>query len=140
MRPAARVRVLTMAGVRGIEALDALAGLLGNLEATLIREAVPPMAAEIGATAQAQWSAGKGPDGKAWPRNKDGSIPLRTVTAAIRFVARGRRIVASADEVIQYHREKRPVFPEGDIPGPWLKAAERALGKTVTAIFKRARG
>lgn len=128
-----------MAGVSGIDKLDALVELLGNLEQTIAKEAVPAMAESIGSTAAGQWSSGRGPDGKAWPRNKDGSVPLLSVTSAIRFVARGRRIVASADEVIQYHREKRPVFPEGDVPGPWLKAAEKALTKTIAAVASRVR-
>jgi hypothetical protein len=108
--------------------LDQLATYFRNLGSLAKTQGVDAAAKAVGDVAKGQYAAGKGPDGQAWPRNKDGSIPLQGPTSEIRFRGEGGAIKATAPDVLQYHQENRPVFPpNGQLSEPWIKAADRAL-------------
>jgi hypothetical protein len=123
-----------MSGITGdFAALDGLIRQYGDA-ANAVTRALVVAAPKIQAQARANYASNKGPDGAAWPRNKDGTAPsLARPAAAVTFTASGDSIVGEAEEVLAYHQEgndrlpRRPVFPDGAIPLAWQALIADAL-------------
>lgn len=89
---------------------------------TAIVERVVVKVAEVAA---AQYAAGQGPDGVAWPPRADGSPSrLGALAAGIVFQETDGGITASGDEKLAYHAATRPVFPGAGLSAPWAEAAD----------------
>lgn len=109
---------------RAIATLQALASAPARIAAAA--------APQIAAVARGQWERGQGPDGAAWPPNRDGSVPLLPLTGQIEFYAEGTTIVATGPDELVYHERRRPVFPQGDtLPDAWAAALEAAARKEI---------
>jgi hypothetical protein len=128
-----------MMGITGsfAELDDAIAQLQSLSQATerVAVRATP----ELSQVAHAQWAAGKGPDGTAWPLAKDGKVPLTDATSKITLAPSGRAIVATAPDVLKYHQDggsrlpRRPIFPDEGAPLPpaWQAPLEKALQEEI---------
>lgn len=113
-------------------ALNAAIRFLDKLPDTIRGDATKAAAQSIEGVARGQYAAGQGPDGQAWPRNKDGSISLQGPTKEITFSGSNGTIKITAPDVLQYHQEKRPTLPQGNtLPAPWATAATKAIEKTL---------
>jgi hypothetical protein len=115
-------------GVTGdFGALDATIGeieQLAGVDARIARRA----AARLQAVARAQYAAGVGPDGRAWPRTKEGHVALVGLASQVTFRAEGGAIVAEAPDELRYHMRTRPVLPAPSAPIPpvWQAAIDQA--------------
>lgn len=108
---------------------DLVARLNGD---RLHRAIVDEVTEAVASLAAAQYAAGIGPDGAAWPPNQDGGVPLTGATSQIAFRATGAGIEASAPDVLRYHETTRPVFPSaGALSTTWAAAADVAAGKII---------
>ncbi len=127
-----------MSGLTGDFAeLDAAIAQLEQLDDATERVAAAAAPA-LAAVAQAQWKAGRGPDGARWPPDKrGGGVPLAALTSRVAFTSAGSTIVATGPDELAFHQRgtahfpPRPVFPDegGDLPPTWrapLEAATRA--------------
>lgn len=123
-----------MAGITGdLDKLEQLARSLGGL-APKIRKAA---ARAVGKVAKGQYAAGQGPDGQAWPLTQDGRIALTSLTSQIKFTDTSTGIKATAPDVLQYHMEERPVFPEGGgLSAPWAQAADEAAKQVIESTLR----
>lgn len=102
----------------------------------LARDIRERAAAKIGAVAAEQYARGAGPDGAAWPPNKDGSVPLTGATSQIVFTATADGVQATGPDVLRYHEERRPVFPPaGELSAPWAAAADAAVSEAIEERF-----
>lgn len=125
-------------------ALDAMISAFDGVAAAKeIREAVAERIAEV---AEAQYAAGQGPEGQAWPPNtsNDRFPSLRRLTAAIAFRATEEGIAATGDEILRYHSPRsaayahldRPTFPvRGRLSAPWAAAADEGAEKALSERF-----
>lgn len=114
-----------------IPELDAAIARLEQLDG-LAERAAPAAARSLEAVARAQWAAGAGPDGQAWP--KRGGVPLAGLTARITFTTEGATIVATGPDELAPHQRgsarlpARPTFPAGDVlPPAWSAPIEEAI-------------
>lgn len=115
----------------------ALSSLAARLDASKLRRAaLDGAAAKIGEVAAAQYARGAGPDDATWPSNRDGSVPLVSLTAQIAFKATDGGVAASGPDVLRYHERTRPVFPPpGELSGPWAAAAEEGAAAALDAAL-----
>lgn len=118
-----------------LDKLEGLARALGGL-APKIRVAA---ARAVGKVAKAQYAAGLGPDGQAWPLTKDGRIPLTGATSKIVFSETSTGIKATGPDVLQYHADERPVFPaDGGLSAPWAQDANEAAKRVIESTLRGA--
>lgn len=110
-------------------AIDWLKSLRGKIRGEGIRAATEA----VEDVASAQYARGQGPDGAAQPRRKqDGAVALRRPRREIIWTGKGLKIRAAGDDVMKYHRGKRPPFPQARTLTPaWLRAAEAALRRVL---------
>jgi hypothetical protein len=108
--------------------LDALIKRMGSLSRAGER-ACKKAGPKLLKVAQAQWQAGIGPSGEAWPKTKDGKVALQDLTAKITATAEGESIILRAPLLLTFHQGKRPVFPgKGEpLPASWQKTIDDAL-------------
>lgn len=112
---------------------DELLRIARNLESidASLRIARERAAHEITASARAGYAQGRAPDGRKWEPTKDGRLAVQGPASQVEFIATDTGIEGRAPEVLQYHEETRPVFPDGIIPPEWdailTRAHEEAL-------------
>ncbi len=118
--------------------LQALTAFLGDPN-RVMRTAADKAAERIQADARDGYASGKSPDGKEWKRRKDGELAVQRPAKAVEFYADDRHIIGLSEDVLKWHIETRPVFPD-ELPAKWDKILEEehnkafgaVLGKTVT--------
>jgi hypothetical protein len=83
---------------------------------------------------------GVGPDGVAWPRTKDGHLPLQHTGRELTVRAVGTSIVARLVGVHALHHRgavrggvRRPILPSSALPEPMV----RAIRNVITAALAR---
>lgn len=113
-------------------ALDAQIARLGDLR-ELTRAAAPDAAREVERTLKEQIAAGTDAEGKAWPRNEDGSQPLQTAAKSLTVVPVGATVFCRlTGHIARHHRGiarggvERAIFPAKGIP-PRMAARIRAV-------------
>lgn len=118
-------------------ALEGLDDMIAALNPDALTERIRAAATQaVREIAQAQYAAGEGPDGHAWPLTQDGSIPLQGPTSEIVFSETSTGIEATGPDVLQYHVGRRPVFPaEGTLSQQWAQAADDAATKALEETF-----
>ncbi len=111
------------------EAIARLAALGDGVGGRIASAASP----KLEAVARAQWAAGVGPDGAAWPANRDGGVPIVALTQQITVEADGDTVVMSGPEELRPHFAKRPVWPAPGQDGPaeWERPFEDAAREEI---------
>lgn len=124
-----------MSGIRGLEQLDAMIDAFEPGQ--LVRELKAAGADAIRAKAEEQYAGGRGPSDAVWPvRKSDGALALRRPVSTIVFLETEGGIMASAEDVMQYHTDRRPwAPPAGELSAPWAAAADEATEKAFAEHF-----
>ena|SRR5689334_18340061 len=91
-------------------------------------------AARIQASARAGYAVGKSPDGKEWKRRKDGQLAVQRPAGTVEFHSDGRFIIGTAEDVLKWHDQTRPVFPEG-LPQEWEDILDDEYRNAFDAAF-----
>jgi len=104
---------------------------LGELAAECSQVAVDALAKLL----DAEFKAGKAPDGTPWEPLKDGSgrsplVRSGALQASISVVAaKGAIKLIVAAPYARYHQNKRPILPPKVLPPKWIAAVDRAMRK-----------
>ena len=124
------------AGVK-VTGLDAAIEQMRELASNGFERGMRGAAAEVEATARAQWAAGRGPDNEPWPpRKKDGAIALQGLAERATVEVHPPDMVITFDEHAIHHQhgaprahvpQRRLVPGEGAPPAPWEEASERGF-------------
>lgn len=125
-----------MSGIQGLEQLDAM---IEAFEPEPLVAALKTAGAEaIRDKAEEQYASGRGPSDAVWPlRKKDGALALRRPVGTIVFVETDSGIMASAEDVMGYHTERRPwAPPDGELSAPWTRAADEAMERAFGEHFQ----
>jgi hypothetical protein len=113
--------------------LQALTAFLGDPARTM-RTAADKAAARIQTDARAGYKAGQSPDKKTWEPRKDGQVAVQRPAATVEFYADDQHIIGLAEDVLKWHVEKRPVFPD-ELPAEWDKILEEEHNKAFGAVL-----
>lgn len=96
---------------------------------TMVNRAAPKVATEFERELERNIAAGVGPDGRPWPKTKEGKLPLRNAAAALSVKAIGSVVLAKLTGIeVKHHLGavkggiRRPILPTGRIPDPITKA------------------
>lgn len=126
---------------KGFAALDAQIRKLRELGEIPARVA-PRVAQSAKREIQRNVSAQRGPDGKPWPKGKQGQPVLRGAGKAVRASAVGSVVVLSLDDHHARHhlgavkgKVKREILPTTKIPRPMTRAIERVVTGEFHAIM-----
>ena len=122
-----------MSGARVPTEFEHLVDWLRAMPAKVRGEGVRAAAEAVEDVASVQHKRGQSPEGAAWPPRKvDGAVALKRPTRQIIWQGSRGAIRAAADDVLEHHRRRRPVFPGGkNLPPAWLRAAEAALRRVL---------
>lgn len=125
---------ITGPGLGELDALIAQMGALARAPERALRRAAP----KVLAVAKGQWSKGVGPDGRVWPKTKDGRIPLTDLTSKITVEVEGEVLTMRAPLLLGFHARTRPVFPpEGAaLPPSWQAPIDEALRAELEKVMK----
>jgi hypothetical protein len=98
---------------------------------TAVPRGLDRAAIEIQAMARSNYASERGPDGKKWAPNSDGSSSkLVALASQVTFKGQGNALVGEAPDALKYHTTKRPVFPaQGTMPAPWLDIIEESIAE-----------
>lgn len=106
------------------------------------RKAAPLVARELGRVLQANIAAGRGPDGKPWPRRQDGKQALQNAAKNLTVRAIGTVVEAKiTGHVARHHRGwvrggiARQILPTREIPEAVKIAIQRVLAKYFRSVM-----
>ena len=95
---------------------------------------MPRLARAIEAQIHANISAGRAPDGRAWPKTKEGEAALTNAAKAVTVSASGNTIIVRVAGVEARHdlgrirgRVQRQIIPHGSLPAPMAAAIKRVV-------------
>lgn len=128
-----------VSGIQGFEELDAMIAAFES--GPLVRELKAAGAEAIRDKAEEQYASGRGPSDAVWPlRKKDGALALRRPVGTIVFAETEAGIAAVAEDVMQYHTDRRPwAPPDGELSAPWAAAADEATERVFEEHFRKVR-
>lgn len=95
------------------------------------------MAPAIEKVARQQWAEGRYPTGGKWAlTKKDPRVALTALTSKITIEAKGRTLTMRGPALLEVHIRSRRAMPEKGfgLPGPWLRAAEKALKERIDSL------
>lgn len=129
----------------GFAKLDAMIGRLATLGPQTVRRAAPKVAKALERELVAQIGRGQGPDGKPWPRTKDGRKPLQNAAGALTVTAVGNTVVARLEGPEALHhkgavrgRVRRPILPTSKLTGPAGAAVREVIAAELRAAVRGA--
>lgn len=105
---------------------------------TLVKEAAPDCAKAFGRAVNGELAQGHGPNGQAWPANKDGSAPLPNAAGAVETTASGTTLICRIKKPYTFHDKgnghvpRRQILPTGMFPSGSL-----AIRTVLTQHFNR---
>lgn len=100
-----------------------------------IKPALRRAASLITRSARAGYANGVGPSGQKWKPKADGGLAVQGPASEVTFSARGMSLVGNAPDVLDYHKETRPVFPNGAMPGPWVDILDASLSEELDKVM-----
>jgi hypothetical protein len=111
--------------------LDSLARVGG-----LVDDAAPAVAQGLARAIRQQVAAGTDPDGKPWPRTKDGDQALQDAAKNLRVVNVGATVFARLTQHVARHNNgtarggvQRQILPASGVPAPYARAIKAALDR-----------
>lgn len=114
--------------------LQALIFDLGRLD-RVKDTAADKAAARFQASAREGYASGKSPDGKSWKPRKDGELAVQRPAGTVEFYSNGRQIIGLAEDVLRWHDQTRPVFPDG-LPDEWDEILEEEHKAAFGAVLR----
>lgn len=115
--------------------IEQMIAKLEQLGPAFLRDAMPPLVAELQREQRRTIDAGTTPYGEPWaPRKADGGKPLRGAFDAIEWTIDGTAVILKMTGINVRHnfggvkgRVKRQVIPRYTIPPAWQRAIRRVL-------------
>lgn len=127
---------------KGFAALDAQIKKLRQLK-TIPEVSAPAVAVAAKQEIKRQVRRQQGPDGKPWPKGKNGQPVLQRAGNAVRATAIKSAVVLTLDDQYARHhlgavkgKVKREIIPTTKIPRPMTRAIERVVTGEFFAIME----